>query len=182
MILSVIYVYYPMPTTTMKWSFVNDVTVVCIKIATAFLRYLVVHGFVGRVQFFDDRVAYFVRSKRFCCEYKSKESHRPCRLGGPMKCTASGTIWCHLTCALWLPELKFVDYTNMVDIFMTKKFATEEKNEHTFFLFRNLFYIWIKFHINVGRFAVLFVQQVKVRVYNVHIRIVERHFMYVFNQ
>lgn len=35
------------------------------------------------------------------------------KLGGPMKCTASGTIWCHLTCALWIPELKFVDYTNM---------------------------------------------------------------------
>jgi len=36
------------------------------------------------------------------------------RPGGPMKCTASGTIWCHLTCALWLPELKFVDHTKMV--------------------------------------------------------------------
>ncbi|CAF5004001.1 unnamed protein product, partial [Rotaria magnacalcarata] len=35
-------------------------------------------------------------------------------LGGPMKCTASGTIWCHLTCVLWLPELKFADYVNMV--------------------------------------------------------------------
>jgi len=36
------------------------------------------------------------------------------RPGGPMKCTASGTIWCHLTCALWLPELKFVDHAKMV--------------------------------------------------------------------
>jgi hypothetical protein len=31
-----------------------------------------------------------------------------------MKCTASGTIWCHITCALWLPEVKFVDYVKMV--------------------------------------------------------------------
>jgi hypothetical protein len=36
------------------------------------------------------------------------------RPGGPMKCTASGTIWCHITCALWLPELKFVDHAKMV--------------------------------------------------------------------
>ena len=53
---------------------------------------------------------------------KVRESHekentlvRFVRLGGPMKCTPSGTVWCHLTCALWLPELKFADYTKMVD-------------------------------------------------------------------
>lgn len=45
------------------------------------------------------------------------------RLGGPLKCTASGTIWCHITCALWLPELKFVDCTKMV-----------EKRKFSFFL------------------------------------------------
>ncbi|CAF0979360.1 unnamed protein product [Rotaria sp. Silwood1] len=38
------------------------------------------------------------------------------KLGGPMKCTPSGTIWCHLTCALWLPELKFADYIKMEPI------------------------------------------------------------------
>ena len=38
------------------------------------------------------------------------------RFGGPMKCTPSGTVWCHLTCALWLPELKFGDYVKMVRI------------------------------------------------------------------
>ncbi|CAF0919223.1 unnamed protein product [Adineta steineri] len=38
------------------------------------------------------------------------------KLGGPMKCTPSGTIWCHLTCALWLPELKFGDYVKMEPI------------------------------------------------------------------
>jgi len=41
-----------------------------------------------------------------------------------MKCTPSGTIWCHLTCALWLPELKFGDYAKMVEeqkIFIMKK-------------------------------------------------------------
>ncbi|CAF1037693.1 unnamed protein product [Rotaria sordida] len=38
------------------------------------------------------------------------------KLGGPMKCTPSGTIWCHLTCALWLPELKFADYVKMEPI------------------------------------------------------------------
>ncbi|CAF2965068.1 unnamed protein product [Rotaria sp. Silwood2] len=43
------------------------------------------------------------------------------RLGGPMKSTASGTIWCHLTCALWLPELKFVDYANMEPILNINK-------------------------------------------------------------
>ncbi|CAF0933838.1 unnamed protein product [Rotaria sp. Silwood1] len=43
------------------------------------------------------------------------------RLGGPMKSTASGTIWCHLTCVLWLPELKFVDYTNMEPILNINK-------------------------------------------------------------
>lgn len=37
-----------------------------------------------------------------------------CRLGGPLKCTTSGTVWCHLTCALWIPELKVADYTKMV--------------------------------------------------------------------
>ena len=37
-----------------------------------------------------------------------------CRPGGPLKCTTSGTIWCHLTCALWIPELKVADYTKMV--------------------------------------------------------------------
>lgn len=36
------------------------------------------------------------------------------KFGGPMKCTPSGTVWCHLTCALWLPELKFGDYSKMV--------------------------------------------------------------------
>ncbi|UJR21433.1 hypothetical protein I4U23_024519 [Adineta vaga] len=38
------------------------------------------------------------------------------KFGGPMKCTPSGTIWCHLTCALWLPELKFGDYVKMEPI------------------------------------------------------------------
>jgi len=48
-----------------------------------------------------------------------------------MKCTPSGTIWCHLTCALWLPELKFADYVKMV----RKKKTIEE----TFCLYSNLF-------------------------------------------
>ncbi|CAF1305452.1 unnamed protein product [Rotaria sordida] len=43
------------------------------------------------------------------------------KLGGPMKSTASGTIWCHLTCVLWLPELKFVDYANMEPILNLNK-------------------------------------------------------------
>ncbi|CAF1423705.1 unnamed protein product [Rotaria magnacalcarata] len=43
------------------------------------------------------------------------------KLGGPMKCTASGTIWCHLTCVLWLPELKFADYVNMEPILHLNK-------------------------------------------------------------
>ncbi|CAF1637319.1 unnamed protein product [Adineta ricciae] len=38
------------------------------------------------------------------------------KFGGPMKCTPSGTVWCHLTCALWLPELKFGDYVKMEPI------------------------------------------------------------------
>lgn len=42
------------------------------------------------------------------------------RFAGPMKPTPSGTVWCHLTCALWLPELKFSDYVRMVN----RKFAS----------------------------------------------------------
>ena len=38
------------------------------------------------------------------------------KFGGPMKCTPSGTVWCHLTCAFWLPELKFGDYAKMEPI------------------------------------------------------------------
>lgn len=38
------------------------------------------------------------------------------KFGGPMKCTPSGTVWCHLTCAFWLPELKFGDYVKMEPI------------------------------------------------------------------
>ncbi|CAF0754565.1 unnamed protein product [Adineta steineri] len=45
------------------------------------------------------------------------------KLGGPMKCTTSGTIWCHLTCALWLPELKFVDYTKMEPVIYLDKIS-----------------------------------------------------------
>ncbi|UJR27983.1 hypothetical protein I4U23_009241 [Adineta vaga] len=45
------------------------------------------------------------------------------KLGGPMKCTASGTIWCHLTCALWLPELKFVDYAKMEPVLYLDKIS-----------------------------------------------------------
>ncbi|CAF0899500.1 unnamed protein product [Adineta ricciae] len=45
------------------------------------------------------------------------------KLGGPMKCTASGTIWCHLTCALWLPELKFVDYVTMEPVLHLDKIS-----------------------------------------------------------
>jgi hypothetical protein len=46
--------------------------------------------------------------------FQEKELESFFRFGGPMKCTPSGTIWCHLTCALWLPELKFGDYVKMV--------------------------------------------------------------------
>ena len=42
------------------------------------------------------------------------------KFGGPMKCTPSGTVWCHLTCALWLPELKFGDYVKMVCVLIVQ--------------------------------------------------------------
>ncbi|CAF0873574.1 unnamed protein product [Didymodactylos carnosus] len=35
------------------------------------------------------------------------------RTVGPMKSNPSGTIWCHMTCALWMPELKFAEYIKM---------------------------------------------------------------------
>ncbi|TKR75980.1 hypothetical protein L596_017195 [Steinernema carpocapsae] len=30
-------------------------------------------------------------------------------LGGAMKCTADGTLWAHVACALWMPEVRFID-------------------------------------------------------------------------
>ncbi|KAK0423238.1 hypothetical protein QR680_008044 [Steinernema hermaphroditum] len=30
-------------------------------------------------------------------------------LGGAMKCTADGTLWAHVACALWIPEVRFLD-------------------------------------------------------------------------
>jgi hypothetical protein len=47
------------------------------------------------------------------------------------------------------------------------------------YLYRNLSYIWIKFHMLAGLFDVLSVQHQKVLVYNVHIKTVEHHSMYV---
>ncbi|CAF0990875.1 unnamed protein product, partial [Didymodactylos carnosus] len=35
------------------------------------------------------------------------------RTVGPMKSNPSGTLWCHMTCALWMPELKFAEYIKM---------------------------------------------------------------------
>jgi hypothetical protein len=58
------------------------------------------------------------------------------RFGGPMKCTPSGTVWCHLTCALWLPELKFADYVKMV--------RKRKKIEEIFCLYSNLFFCWFR--------------------------------------
>ena len=122
MILSVIYVYYPMPKTAMKWSSVNDVIVVYIKIVTGYRLYRLEHGFVDLVQLYDDQLVFFVQSKHFLtC---TQRDWLICRLGGPLKCTASGTIWCHLTCALWIPELKVADYTKMVRT--TKTFHLEK--------------------------------------------------------
>jgi hypothetical protein len=69
--------------------------------------------------------------------FQEKELESFFRFGGPMKCTPSGTIWCHLTCALWLPELKFGDYVKMV----RKRNNLEEIyfDRINFFPFRNLF-------------------------------------------
>lgn len=99
------------------------------------------------------------------------------KFGGPMKCTPSGTVWCHLTCALWLPELKFGDYIKMVCIFGIDRLKM--RTNFVVFLFRNRFFIWIKFHMLDGHYVVLFVQVLKVPVFNVHIKIVEHLFMFV---
>lgn len=65
MILSVIYVYYPMLMMEMKWSFANDVIVVYIKIVMVYRLYQMEHGFVDLVRLFDDQLVFFVQSRRF---------------------------------------------------------------------------------------------------------------------
>lgn len=65
MILSVIYVYYPMLMMETKWSSVNDVIVVYIKIVTGYPLFQVGHGFVDLVRLFDDQLVFFVQSRTF---------------------------------------------------------------------------------------------------------------------
>ena len=108
----------PMRTTTMQWSSANDAIFVCINIATVSAMFPLVNGSVGPVRSCDGPTASSVRSRRNPSSL-ARDQRRllflSSRSGGPMKPTSSGTVWCHLTCALWLPELKFVDYAKMVD-------------------------------------------------------------------
>lgn len=99
----------------MKWSSANDAMPAYIRIATGYRLCRAAHGCVSLVLFFGDQPVFFVQSMQNPSnEFGSLDVHF-LRFGGPMKCTPSGTVWCHLTCALWLPELKFADYVKMVE-------------------------------------------------------------------
>lgn len=100
-----------------------------------------------------------------------------CRLGGPMKCTASGTIWCHLTCALWLPEIKFVDYVKMVGDALTV--GLPQAIVSVSLSNRSLCCIWIRSRMRAGRFVALFVQHWTAPACNAHTRIAAHLSTYV---